>query len=163
MYFAPAEPLLRYKSGGLHPVHFGDTFHNGRYTVVHKLGYGASSTIWLVNDAQTNTFASLKIVAASKTVTELAILQHLTATHDPMEDGSQHVVQILDHFVHEGPNGRHQCLVQEVLGPSFSGCNMETLYDFWAGGISSIGDGAPALRPNRARSRVPAQTWRLAW
>lgn len=29
-----------------------------------------------------------------------------------------HIVKRFDEFVHHGPNGRHQCLVFELLGPS---------------------------------------------
>lgn len=29
-------------------------------------------------------------------------------------------MRMLDHFVHDGPNGRHQCIVGEVLGPTLS-------------------------------------------
>ncbi|OXV09565.1 hypothetical protein Egran_02673, partial [Elaphomyces granulatus] len=28
------------------------------------------------------------------------------------------IVQLLDSFVHQGPNGQHQCLVFELLGPT---------------------------------------------
>jgi hypothetical protein len=31
---------------------------------------------------------------------------------------ANHVVQLLDDFVHEGPNGRHQCIVLELLDPT---------------------------------------------
>ena len=32
--------------------------------------------------------------------------------------GKKHIVQLLDHFEHAGPNGTHPCLVLEALGPS---------------------------------------------
>ena len=32
--------------------------------------------------------------------------------------GKKHVMQLLDHFEHTGPNGIHTCLALEVLGPS---------------------------------------------
>jgi serine/threonine protein kinase len=117
-----AENPGNYRPQGLHPVHLGDSFADGRYTVVHKLGHGMSSTIWLVHDAKTQSYASLKIIAACRPapVTELAVLQHLEATFDDEEEGSTHVMQMLDHFVHDGPNGRHQCIVGEVLGPSLA-------------------------------------------
>lgn len=31
-----------YCKGGYHPVHIGDTFSDGRYVVVRKLGWGTS-------------------------------------------------------------------------------------------------------------------------
>ncbi|KAF7322019.1 Protein kinase [Mycena kentingensis (nom. inval.)] len=134
MYFDPTEDISDYKPGGLHPVHLGDTFSNGRYAVVDKLGYGSTSTTWLVFDAQTNTFASLKILSAARPLSELSVLQHLAATYDSEEEGSQHVARMLDHFVVDGPNGRHQCFVGEALGPSFGGYLMHYLCNFWDDG-----------------------------
>ncbi|KAJ7220556.1 kinase-like domain-containing protein [Mycena pura] len=119
-YVIGAENPYNYRLQGLHPVHLGDSFADGRYEVVHKLGNGQSSTCWLVYDTKTRTYASLKIIVASKSVTEVAVLQHLEATFDANEEGSDRVVRMFDHFVHEGPNGRHQCIVGEVLGPSLA-------------------------------------------
>jgi serine/threonine protein kinase len=31
---------------------------------------------------------------------------------------AKYIVQLLDCFLHHGPNGTHQCLVFELLGPS---------------------------------------------
>ena len=50
---------------------------------------------------------------------ELKVLRSL-AELSSGEPGSQHVMQLLDHFQVEGPNGKHECLVLEVLGPSIS-------------------------------------------
>ena len=41
-----------YCKGGYHPVHIGDTFSDGRYTVVRKLGWGHFSTVWLAKDSK---------------------------------------------------------------------------------------------------------------
>ena len=41
-----AERLERYQPGGYHPVLIGDVLEK-RYRVVHKLGYGTYSTIWI--------------------------------------------------------------------------------------------------------------------
>jgi serine/threonine protein kinase len=41
-----------YCKGGYHPVQIGDTFSDGRYTVVRKLGWGHFSTVWLAKDAK---------------------------------------------------------------------------------------------------------------
>jgi serine/threonine-protein kinase SRPK3 len=37
---------------------------------------------------------------------------------DQSHPGQHHVVQLLDHFRHTGPNGTHTCLVMGVLGPN---------------------------------------------
>lgn len=42
----PAEPLHRYRPGGYHPVHLGDSLKDGRYQIIHKLGFGGYSTVW---------------------------------------------------------------------------------------------------------------------
>lgn len=44
------EKLESYRPGGYHPVTLGDTFKDDRYEVVHKLGWGGFSTVWLARD-----------------------------------------------------------------------------------------------------------------
>ena len=44
------ENLEGYRLGGYHSTIIGDTFHDGRYEVAHKLGFGGYSTIWLARD-----------------------------------------------------------------------------------------------------------------
>lgn len=44
------EYFEEYSPGGYHPTLIGDTFYGGRYTVVHKLGFGGYSKIWLAWD-----------------------------------------------------------------------------------------------------------------
>ena len=43
------ETSARYVPGGYHPVHIGDIYLE-RYRVIHKLGYGVDSTVWLARD-----------------------------------------------------------------------------------------------------------------
>lgn len=45
-----AEPLHRYRPGGYHPVHLGDVLKDGRYKILHKLGFGGYSTVWVARD-----------------------------------------------------------------------------------------------------------------
>jgi serine/threonine-protein kinase SRPK3 len=45
-----AEPLHRYRVGGYHPIALGDLFKDGRYKVLHKLGWGGYSTVWAAKD-----------------------------------------------------------------------------------------------------------------
>ena len=46
-----AEPLERYRKGGYHPTHLGDRFKDGRYKIMHKLGWGGYATVWLARDS----------------------------------------------------------------------------------------------------------------
>ncbi|KAH7910093.1 kinase-like domain-containing protein [Hygrophoropsis aurantiaca] len=109
-----------YRTGGYHPVHIGDIMH-GRYRVVNKLGYGAYSTVWLVRDLRAGRYASLKIIAAeaANSASELDVLRHLKAVqaNSPGIPGGEFVVKVFDDFTLDGPNGTHQCVVTEVLGP----------------------------------------------
>ncbi|KAF5353457.1 hypothetical protein D9756_007915 [Leucocoprinus leucothites] len=46
------EDIEDYQPGGYHPISIGDTFDHGRFRVLHKLGFGGSSTVWLARDQQ---------------------------------------------------------------------------------------------------------------
>lgn len=56
---------------------------------------------------------------------KLSILQSL-AKRCPAGLSSKYIIQLLDEFLHEGPNGTHQCLVFELLGPTLA--NISNLY-----------------------------------
>lgn len=64
-------------------------------------------------------WVSLKIIVAdeSEQSQELHILQAL-AQRANGSLSSHHIVHLLDFFSHAGPNGWHQCLVFELLGPT---------------------------------------------
>jgi len=119
--FDHVEDLERYEPGGFHPVHLGDFYHGGQYKIIHKLGFGGFSTVWLARDNRSNTIVALKIVVAesSHEYKDLETLQELAdkisgqITHD-------YLPCLLDHFWLDGPNGSHLCLVLSVLGPSLS-------------------------------------------
>ncbi|KAF8345533.1 hypothetical protein F5887DRAFT_167103, partial [Amanita rubescens] len=64
--FDRIENIEKYKPGGLHPVSIGDVFANGRYKVLHKLGSGGSSTVWLARDSASETLVALKVLSADK-------------------------------------------------------------------------------------------------
>lgn len=57
------------------------------------------------------------MTANSPTSRELQNL-NLLQRHSQGSLSSNYIVQLLDSFVQEGPNGVHQCLVFELLGPS---------------------------------------------
>lgn len=112
-----AEDPDRYRENGLHPLIIGDTLKHGRYRIVHKLGSGSFATVWLGRDTLENKYVSLKILSADTPFEckELHILQDITES-TVVHKGRDFVVQLLDHFIIEGPNGKHWCLVTVVAG-----------------------------------------------
>lgn len=42
-------------------MYVGEKFKHGRYVVLKKLGWGHFSTVWLVLDNNTHSFAALKV------------------------------------------------------------------------------------------------------
>ncbi|QKX58581.1 uncharacterized protein TRUGW13939_05706 [Talaromyces rugulosus] len=109
------EPVEEYRRGGYYPVCLHDVFNN-RYEVIGKLAFGQFSTVWLASDLKLHRIVALKILKsnASKDNKELEIyrrLSDLTVDHP----GKNHVLQLLDHFMHDGPNGTHLCLVFPVM------------------------------------------------
>jgi serine/threonine-protein kinase SRPK3 len=65
---------------------------------------------------------ALKVVRSATQYRETALdeikLLERIATANPGHPGRQHIVSLLDHFEHKGPNGTHICLVFEALGES---------------------------------------------
>ncbi|KAL1954541.1 hypothetical protein VTO42DRAFT_1101 [Malbranchea cinnamomea] len=122
---ADEEDSEDYCKGGYHPVHIGETYKNGRYVVIRKLGWGHFSTVWLSRDTHTNRHVALKVVRSAAHYTETAIdeikLLNRIVTANPNHPGRKHVVSLLDSFEHKGPNGTHVCMVFEVLGENLLG------------------------------------------
>lgn len=111
-----SEEFEWYRKGGFHPVHLGDLFDDGRYRIVHKLGSGGFSTVWLAFDNSLSTWVALKIVVArrSRVVEEKALIcDRITSGWDDCR-----LVTYTRYFHINGPNGRHLCLVLPLLGPS---------------------------------------------
>ncbi|KAK3845983.1 MAG: kinase-like domain-containing protein [Linnemannia gamsii] len=114
------EDLSDYTRDGYHHVSVGDLFQDGRYLVLRKLGWGHFSTVWLAKDLVKNRHVALKIVKSAKHYTETAMdeikLLEKVVSANPNAPGRKYVVELLDHFMHRGPNGLHVCMVFEVLG-----------------------------------------------
>ncbi|KAL8951232.1 MAG: hypothetical protein Q9222_002777 [Ikaeria aurantiellina] len=111
----PIEVVAEHQRGGYHPVSLGN------HRIVHKLGHGGQSTVWLARDSQTVRYVALKILCAnaSNEVGDIKILEYLKGK-EVSHPGYQHIAFLLDHFRCDGPNECHICLVSEVLGPSIS-------------------------------------------
>jgi len=118
------EDVESYRTGGFHPVAIGDLFAGGCYRVVHKLGYGGSSTIWLAR-SRSGKLVSLKVLRAdmsSEPVDELPELvvplklSEYIHTKGPIACSKIQVPE--DYFIEKGPNGSHLCLVYQLAGPT---------------------------------------------
>lgn len=114
-----------YKPGGYHPVQLGDAFSDARYFVVRKLGWGHRSTVWLARDTKLGRHVALKVMKSASLYTEMALndikfLQRFISG-EQAHPGHSHVISLLDHFRHAGPNGTHVCIVFEVLGENLLG------------------------------------------
>ncbi|ETS80605.1 hypothetical protein PFICI_08134 [Pestalotiopsis fici W106-1] len=138
------EDIEEYRPGGYHPVHLGDIL-DGRYRILHKLGSGGFSTTWLARDNVG--YHALKILKAEETElsTELQTLERL-ARLQAVHPKDSHVRHLIDHFVVQGPNGQHDCLVTEVAGPS-----IYELYNVPGHGYAA---GARRLRVDIARKII---------
>eukprot|EP01022_Parablepharisma_sp_SALTPOND_P026610 TRINITY_DN64482_c1_g1_i1.p1 TRINITY_DN64482_c1_g1~~TRINITY_DN64482_c1_g1_i1.p1 ORF type:complete len:696 (-),score=98.02 TRINITY_DN64482_c1_g1_i1:131-2218(-) len=131
------ETIDDYKIGGYHPVHVGEIFMY-RYIVIQKLGWGHFSTVWLAKDLRYNTFVALKIQKSAPHYLEAAydeveILEqvssywkkpeweesakkYLGAIYKQNNMDSCFCVQLLNSFLHYGPNGKHFVMVFEIMG-----------------------------------------------
>lgn len=115
------EDVEKYVPGGYHPVDIGDQLgpvgDSHCYTVLHKLGFGGFSTVWLTRCNRDKQYYALKILTADIPQSQgkdLTILQGLK------DNGFKHphVVELYESFQVSGPNGTHSCLVLPALGPS---------------------------------------------
>ena len=114
------EDVECYRQGGFHPISIGDCFAQGRYRVLHKLGSGGSSTVWLARDqggtgqGSLVTLKAMRADASNIRAPALTISEFLRAAR-PSCTGIQTVD---DHFFVQGPNGSHLFLVSPFAGPS---------------------------------------------
>lgn len=109
-----------YCKGGYYPVQIGETFNNGRYILLQKMGWGHFSTVWLAFDVLKTRHCAIKVHKSDPRYTEAAhheikLLQALK-TETTKSGGT--VVELLDYFEQNGPNGQHICLIFEVLSQS---------------------------------------------
>ena len=115
------EDVENYEPGGFHPISIGDCFAQGRYRVLHKLGYGGSSTIWLARDqGGLGGLVALKAMRADLSNTNISANPALTIPNmlraaTPSCTG---IRTIDNHFFVQGPNGTHLFLVSPFAGPS---------------------------------------------
>ncbi|GEQ69114.1 hypothetical protein JCM33374_g2785 [Metschnikowia sp. JCM 33374] len=135
------ESIADYKDGGYHPVKIGDKYTSdlNRYKIVHKLGWGHFSTVWLCVSLMTGEYVAMKIVKSGSNYSEAArdeinILKILQGQDEDDFDLSQprrhniHIVSLLDNFQITGPNGTHLAMVFELMGENL----LHLVYDLRA-------------------------------
>ncbi|KAF5979944.1 CMGC SRPK kinase [Fusarium coicis] len=123
-----------YGVGGYHPVHLGDLYDDGRYRIVHKIGAGDTSMIWLARDSLSCSWVTLRILMADQpsSVEENLVKCHNILTQPGQYRGNLRFVTHTRYFHIDGPNGRHLCLVLPFCGP-----NLHSLSNYMKNRIKS--------------------------
>ncbi|KAG5771516.1 hypothetical protein H9Q72_001956 [Fusarium xylarioides] len=109
-----------YGMGGYHPVHLGDLYDDGRYRIVHKIGAGDTSTIWLARDSSRWSWVALRILTADQSprIKENIVRCHDILAHHDQDKIDHRFITYTRYFHIDGPNGRHLCLVLPFCGPN---------------------------------------------
>jgi hypothetical protein len=70
------EPLHGYRPGGYYPIHLQDELDHGWYRIIHKLGHGGYSTMWLCRDQHVDmpSYVAIKMPVASESETDFSEL-----------------------------------------------------------------------------------------
>jgi serine/threonine protein kinase len=122
-YLEGVEPLGEYEPGGYHPLMPDDLLCDGRYRIVHKLGYGGYSVIWLARDQKEDKYVALKIYKAHGTAHVRREVRALRELRD-----SKTVPKILDEFSVIGINGTHACYTMEVAAGSLASARYNDVF-----------------------------------
>ncbi|EHK25855.1 serine threonine protein kinase, CMGC group [Trichoderma virens Gv29-8] len=110
-----------YIASRYYPVRIGEVLRD-RYQIVGKLGFGASSTVWLARDLDDRRHVALKLFINSQSMGEQ--LDHELSMYKRIsKSSSRHpgrgaVRELLDSFDVTGPDGCHRCLVHPPLWES---------------------------------------------
>ncbi|KAJ5554918.1 kinase-like protein [Penicillium sp. DV-2018c] len=115
------ETMPDYVASRYYPARIGEIFKD-RYQIVGKLGFGASSTVWLARDMNYRRYVTLKIFIKSVSMGQQ--LDDELQMYKRMERGSKNhpgrsaVRSLLDSFDVNGPEDKHRCLVHPPLWDS---------------------------------------------
>ncbi|KAM5486081.1 hypothetical protein MaudMau93_005155 [Microsporum audouinii] len=112
------ERFEEFKAGQYYPVNIGDIF-GSKYQAVGKLGFGATSTVWLARDLEAHRHVTLKVYTRGEdNREEFDIYKHINQGNQS-HPGYAHVRTALDIFTIPRAGGDHYCLVQKPMWESF--------------------------------------------
>ncbi|KAH7025100.1 serine threonine protein kinase, CMGC group [Microdochium trichocladiopsis] len=115
------ECLPDYLASRYYPVRLGDVLRD-QYQIVGKLGFGASSTVWLARDLVRRRHVALKLFVHARSMgaqndNELDMYRRMAQVKSN-HPGRTAVRQLLDSFDISSPDGEHRCLVHPPLWDS---------------------------------------------
>lgn len=120
------DPTIAGSRGALYPICIGDIIHypEGRYEIVHRLGKGAYSVVWLARDLKRNVCVALKVMVAGS-IGEKEFLNQQSLKKALHQDTSR-LNLLKDTFLlpspynaaGEPPTIFHRVLVLPLQGPS---------------------------------------------
>lgn len=122
------ERLERYQPGGYYPALIGDMFKD-RYRIVHKLGQGTYSTVWLARDEQQAVYVAVKIGTGDSPSSEADVLCAITDTCQADCSGRAMIPLIHDRFEIQSPNGSHKCYVTPPAQSSVAAASFSSFFD----------------------------------
>ncbi|TPX13086.1 uncharacterized protein E0L32_006512 [Thyridium curvatum] len=110
-----------YVASRYYPVRIGEILKD-RYQIVGKLGFGASSTVWLARDLDGRRHVALKLYVHSGSMgkqLDHEFLMYKRISGSPARHpGRNGIRELLDSFDVVGPDGSHRCLVHPPLWES---------------------------------------------
>ncbi|KAJ6114575.1 CMGC/SRPK protein kinase [Penicillium sp. IBT 16267x] len=122
------EKFDHFLDGLFYPVNIGDVL-NDRYTIIGKLGYGLTSTVWLAGDLKEDCTVALKIYArddanekTNHVQNEIRAINTFTQVLS-QHPGRQYLRDAISSYKVTGPTGVHTCIVQEPM--------WQTIEDLW--------------------------------
>ena len=121
-------PQSANSKGVLYPICIGDIIHHpeGRYEIVHRLGKGAYSVVWLARDLKRNTCVAFKVMVAGVIGEKEFLNQHMLKKAQHLDASRLNLYT--DTFLLPSPynaTGKpptifHRVLVLPLEGPSLS-------------------------------------------
>lgn len=157
-FFEPLVPGVRcedigqYVPGGYCPIDIGVWLFS-RYEIIHKLGWGGGSTVWMARDHHKNIHVAVKIYTARQTrmMGSREVKAHLEIRRRIFEPLlSSIIISLLDWGRIATANGWHMVIIQKLAGPSVrsllrKGCKLKMKPDLARDVAVLAGHGLRAL------------------